>query len=89
VALGIVQHRRLDVIGALVLAGIVVGTVVGLASHSARLVLMEGSVFRHVFRVITAVWGIGRLAGSRRLTAPYRPGLGAIAAFVNVDIDPR
>ena len=44
VAIGIIQHRRLDVIGALVLAGILIGTVLGLASHNARLVLLEGSV---------------------------------------------
>ena len=105
VAIGVIQHRRLDVVGALVLAGILVGTVLGLISHSARLVLLEGSVptaifgvgclgslwtrlplmygfavefigpdtakgremislwqyegFRHIFRVITAVWGVG------------------------------
>jgi len=107
VAVGVVRHRRLDVVGALVLAGIVAGAVLGMVSHSARLVLMEGSVptaifgvaclgslwtrrplmfgfaleftgpdtakgremidlwrhdgFRHVFRVITAVWGTGFL----------------------------
>jgi hypothetical protein len=107
VAVGIVRHRRLDVVGALVLAGIAAGTVLGMVSHSARLVLLEGSVptamfgvaclgslwtgrplmfgfalafvgpdtvrgremtglwryagFRHVFRVITAVWGVGFL----------------------------
>jgi hypothetical protein len=107
VVAGIIQHRRLDVVGALVLAGIVVGTVLGLISHSARLVLLEGSVptaifglaclgslwtqrplmygiaveftgpdtakgremislwqyegFRRIFRVITAVWGVGFL----------------------------
>ena len=44
VAIGIIQHRRLDVIGALVLAGILIGTILGLASHNARLVLLEGSV---------------------------------------------
>jgi intracellular septation protein A len=44
VAIGIIQHRRLDVIGAMVLLGILVGTVLGLLSHNARLVLMEGSV---------------------------------------------
>jgi hypothetical protein len=44
VAAGIVRHRRLDAIGSLVLAGIVAGTVAGLVTHSARLVLMEGSV---------------------------------------------
>jgi hypothetical protein len=107
VAIGAVQHRRLDIVGALVLAGILVGTVLGLISHNARLVLMEGSVptaifgvaclgslwtrrplmfgfsvefigpdtakgremtalwqyegFRRIFRIITAVWGVGFL----------------------------
>jgi hypothetical protein len=108
VGLTVVRHRRLDAIGALVLVGIVVGTVLGLASGSARLVLLEGSVptgifavvcltslwssrplifrfalefigadtprgrdfadrwrypgFRHVFRVMTVVWGVAYLA---------------------------
>jgi intracellular septation protein A len=44
VALGIIRRRRVDVIGALVLLGIVVGTIFGLTTHSARLVMMEGSV---------------------------------------------
>jgi hypothetical protein len=54
VALGIIRHRRIDAIGSLVLFGIVVGTVVGLTTHSARLVLMEGSV-------PTAVFGLASL----------------------------
>jgi uncharacterized membrane protein len=104
---GLARHRRVDAIGVLVLAGIVVGTIVGLVSHSARLVLIEGVVptavfgvvclaslatarpmmyrialtflgtesergrefvdlwrydrFRHVFRVITVVWGMAYL----------------------------
>ena len=108
VAIGIIAHRRVDAIGILVLAGIVVGTVLGLASQNARLLLVEGSVptglfglvclgslfrrrplmfrfalefmgpdtpkgrefadlwkyegFRHAFRVITTVWGVGYLA---------------------------
>jgi len=49
VTIGIVRHRRLDVIGALVLAGIAVGTVLGLISHSSRLVLLEGSVPTAIF----------------------------------------
>ena len=107
VAIGVIQHRRIDVVGALVLVGILVGTVLGLISHSTRLVLMEASVptaifgvaclgslwtrrplmfgfsvefigpdtakgremislwqyegFRHIFRIITAVWGVGFL----------------------------
>jgi hypothetical protein len=113
VAINFVRDRRLDAIGVLVLAGIAVGTVLGLLSGNARLVLLEGSVptavfgvlclgslwssaplmyrfasefigadtprgrefealsqntgpvgrgFRHVFRVMTIVWGIGFLA---------------------------
>lgn len=107
VAGGLIRHRRLDIVGALVVAGILVGTVLGLITHSARLVLLEGSVptaifglgclgslwtprplmygfaleftgpdtaqgremislwqyekFRHIFRIITAVWGAGFL----------------------------
>jgi hypothetical protein len=49
VAWGIIRHRRIDAIGSLVLVGIVVGTVVGLTTHSARLMLMEGSVPTAVF----------------------------------------
>jgi hypothetical protein len=41
VAIGVIRHRRLDVVGTLVLAGILAGTVLGLISHSARLVLLE------------------------------------------------
>lgn len=44
VAAGIIRHHHLDVVGALVLAGIVVGTLLGLVTHSPRLVLVEGSV---------------------------------------------
>jgi intracellular septation protein A len=62
VGIGAVQHRRIDVIGALVLAGIVVGTVLGLISHNARLVLIEGSV-------PTALFGVACL-GSLRTQRP-------------------
>ncbi|MGH3179381.1 MAG: VC0807 family protein [Streptosporangiaceae bacterium] len=62
VAIGIIRHRRLDVAGALVLAGIMVGTVLGVVSHSARLVLVEGSV-------PTAVFAVGCL-GSLRAPRP-------------------
>jgi hypothetical protein len=51
VAISVIRRRRLDVIGALVLAGIVLGTVLGLLTHSARLVLVEGSVPTGVFGV--------------------------------------
>lgn len=108
VAVTVVRHRRIDAIGALVLLGIAVGTILGLASGNARLVLIEGSIptgifgiaclaslwatrpliyrfavefigpdtprgrefdslwqyqgFRHVFRVMTIVWGVAYLA---------------------------
>jgi len=62
VAIGVIRHRRVDVVGALVLAGIVVGTILGLVSHSARLVLAEGSV-------PTAVFGVACL-GSLRARRP-------------------
>jgi hypothetical protein len=51
VTLGAIRHRRLDVVGALVLAGILVGTVLGLVSQSAKLLLVEGSVPTAVFGV--------------------------------------
>src|SRR5512140_1796 len=44
VAAGRIRHRRADTIGILVLAGIAVGTVLGLLSGDPRLVLVEGSV---------------------------------------------
>ena len=108
VIIGIIQHRRVDALGVLVLAGIAVGAILGLVSHNAKLVLDEGSVptavfgliclgslatpkpliyrlalefigpdtrqgreftdlwqyegFRHVFRVITTIWGAAYLA---------------------------
>jgi len=52
VTIGIIQHRRVDALGVLVLAGIAVGAVIGLVSHNARLVLDEGSVPTAVFGII-------------------------------------
>jgi hypothetical protein len=67
VAIGAIRHRRLDVVGALVLAGIVVGAVLGLISHSARPVLIEGSV-------PTGVFGVSCL-GSLRTQRPLMYGM--------------
>jgi hypothetical protein len=58
VTMNAIQRRRLDIIGAVVLAGIVVGAVLGLVSHNARLVLLEGSV-------PTAVFGLACLISLR------------------------
>ena len=59
----LVRHNRVDAIGVLVLAGIVVGSVVGLVSHSARLVLLEGVVPTAVFGIVC----LASLATSRPL----------------------
>lgn len=131
VATGVIQHRRLDVVGALVLAGILVGTVLGLISHSSRLVLMEGSVptaifavgclgslwtrrplmygfalefigpdtakgremtslwqyegFRHIFRIITTVWGVGFLVeAALRVVIVYNTSTGTALSLSKV-----
>jgi hypothetical protein len=131
VTIGVIRHRRLDVVGALVLAGILVGTVLGLVSHDARLLLVEGSVptvvfgvaclgslwarrplmfsfaleftgpdtaqgremtrlwqfegYRHVFRVITAVWGAGfLLEAALRVVVVYHTSAGTALAISKV-----
>jgi uncharacterized membrane protein (DUF485 family) len=50
--INLIRRQRPDSIGLLVLAGIVVGTIVGLASGNARLVLVEGSVPTAVFGLL-------------------------------------
>jgi len=74
VTIGAVRNRRLDVVGALVLAGIVVSTVLGLVSRSARLVLVEGSVPTAVFGVacLASLWARRPLLFSvvREFTGP-------------------
>ena len=52
VAVGLARHRRIDTIGVLVLAGIAVGTLLGVLSGDPRLVLIEGSVPTAVFGLI-------------------------------------
>jgi hypothetical protein len=49
IAISAMVDRRLDIIGVVVLAGLVVGTVLGLVSHNARLYLLEGAVPSLVF----------------------------------------
>src|SRR5258707_14243943 len=43
VIIGIIQHRQVDALGVLVLAGIAVGAILGLVSHNTKLGLDEGS----------------------------------------------
>jgi hypothetical protein len=57
------RHRRVDAVGAVVLAGIVAGAILALAFHSAKPVLDEGSVG-------TAVFGLMCL-GSLATTKPF------------------
>jgi hypothetical protein len=52
VMVGLVRHRRVDAIGILVLAGIAVGTILGVLSGSPRMVLVEGSVPTAVFGLL-------------------------------------
>lgn len=63
VAVGFIARQRADAIGILVLAGIALGAVLGIISHSARLVLAEGSVPTGVFGLIC----LGSLLGRRPL----------------------
>ena len=63
VIVSLIRHRRADTIGVLVLAGIAVGTVLGLLSGDPRLVLVEGSVPTAVFGLLC----IGSLWASRPL----------------------
>jgi hypothetical protein len=126
-----IRNRRLDVVGALVLAGIAVGSVVGLVSHSARPLLIEGSVptavfgvaclgslrarrplmfsfaleftgpdsargremtelwqyegYRRIFRIITAVWGVGfLLEAALRVVVVYSTSTGTAMASSTV-----
>lgn len=75
VAANAIQRRRPDIIGAVVLAGIVVGAVLGLVSHDARLVLLEGSV-------PTAVFGLACVSSLR---APKPLLFGFAHEFVGPD----
>jgi hypothetical protein len=49
IAIGAWVDRRLDIIGVVVLAGILAGTILGFTSHNARLYLLEGSLPSVVF----------------------------------------
>jgi hypothetical protein len=74
VILGVIRKHRVDVIGVLVLAGILVGTVLGLLTGSARAVLLEGSVPT----LLTGVAFLGSLLTRRplmfRLSAEFAGG---------------
>jgi hypothetical protein len=63
IVVGALLDRRLDIIGVVVLAGLVVGTVAGLISDNARLYLVEGAVPSLVF----ALACLGTLRASKPL----------------------
>jgi hypothetical protein len=63
VIVGLIRNRRADSIGVLVLAGIAVGTILGLISGNPRVVLIEGSVPTAVFGLLC----LGSLWASRPL----------------------
>jgi hypothetical protein len=50
-----VQFRKLDIFGVMVLAGILMGSILGLTTHNPRLYLAEGSVPSVVFAVACLV----------------------------------
>ncbi len=52
IALGVARSRRLDAIGAVVLIGIVVGTVAAAASGSTHLVLLDGTIPTAMFGLV-------------------------------------
>jgi hypothetical protein len=52
IVFGVLRDRRLDAIGILILIGIAVGTVLGLVSGSAHLVLLDGTVPAAVFGAV-------------------------------------
>jgi hypothetical protein len=62
IVINLVWHRRVDAVGMLVLAGIVIGTILGGLTRDPKLVLLEGSV-------PTAVFGLACL-GSLRSRRP-------------------
>jgi intracellular septation protein A len=60
---GMLWRRRLDVIGVFVLTSIIVATLIGLATGSGRLYLLDGAILTGVFGLVC----LGTLATSRPL----------------------
>ncbi len=91
VALAAKRHRRLDVIGALVLLGVVIGSSLGLLTRDPRLVLLEGAVPTLLFSLTCLVSVLLRrplmfvllraIAGTRGITAAELRELGQDAAI--------
>jgi hypothetical protein len=77
------HHRRLDVVGAVVLGGILCGVILGLITHSPRALLLEGSVVTGAF----ALTALASLRARRPLMFHFAlasmggPGTGAGREF--------
>jgi hypothetical protein len=86
VAIAAKRHARLDVIGALVLLGVVIGSSLGLLTRDPRLVLLEGAVPTLLFSLACLVSVLLRrplmlvllraIAGTRGITASELRALG-------------
>jgi hypothetical protein len=90
VAVAAKRHGRLDVIGALVLLGVSIGTVLGLLTHNPRLILLEGAVPTLLFSLACLLSVLLRrplmfvllcaIAGTRGITATELRELGQDSA---------
>jgi hypothetical protein len=90
VAIAAKRHARLDVIGALVLLGVVIGTALGLLTQDPRLVLLEGAVPTLLFSLVCLLSVLLRrplmfvllraIAGTRGITAAELRALGRDSA---------
>jgi hypothetical protein len=93
VAIAAKRHARLDVIGVLVLLGVVIGTSLGLLTHDARLVLLEGAVPTLLFALVCLLSVplrrplifvlLRAMAGNRGITASELRALGRDSATRN------
>jgi hypothetical protein len=90
VAIAAKRHARLDVIGALVLLGVVIGTLLGVLTREPKLILLEGAVPTLLFSLACLVSVLLRrplmfvllraLAGTRGITASELRALGRNSA---------
>jgi hypothetical protein len=90
VAIAAKRHARLDVIGALVLLGVAIGTSLGLLTHEPKLILLEGAVPTLLFSLACLLSVVVRrplmfvllraIAGTRGITASELRALGRSSA---------
>src|SRR6266568_2588442 len=91
---GLIRNRRADSIGVLVLAGIAVGTILGLISGNPRVVLVEGSVPTAVFGLLClgSLWAsrplIYRSPSSSSAPTPRRDGTSRPSGSTTASVTP-